>query len=334
MQEARFYEQLDEGRVRCLLCPWYCELQPGQTGICRVRKNTGGKLVTYVYNKVAALGIDPVEKKPLYHFMPGRYVLSLGLTGCNLRCTFCQNHNISQCPAETYDGFRAITSSRLVEEALNIANNAGLAYTYNEPFTFFEFLYDTALLAHEAGLKNIVVSNGYINQPPLKILMPVIDAFNIDIKAFDEKFYRQQTKGKAAPVFKSIVAIANSTAHLELTNLVIPGLNDEESRFTKMVKWIAGETGPDTPLHLSGYYPGYKLHASATTMEKLEQLYEIAKKYLHYVYVGNKGYGYWSDTRCPWCGTLLVARQHGKISTGNLSGGDCTGCGKHINIIY
>ncbi len=333
MQEALFYQKEAGKRVKCLLCPWYCDLREGGIGACNVRKNTAGILETLVYNKVAAWGIDPIEKKPLYHFFPGKNILSVGNVGCNLHCTFCQNHNISQCRADEFEGFAELTSTGLLEKAKAIRNNIGVAFTYNEPFTFYEFMFDAAILLHEAGLKNVVVSNGYVNQEPLKTILPFIDAFNIDLKAFDDGFYRHQTRGKLEPVLKAITTIARSNAHLELTNLVIPGLNDDESQFEDMVKWIAAEAGPETPLHLSRYFPQYKLDIPATPVNKLERMYNIAKKHLQYIYVGNVNAGALDDTRCPICGKLIVQRNRYRIMSNPGFDGNCPQCGHKIPIV-
>ena len=238
MQEALFYTKLENDKVQCTLCPWNCELQPGQTGNCKVRENINGKLITHVYNKVAALGTDPIEKKPLYHFYPGKNILSIGEVGCNLHCNFCQNHRISQCYATNFKNFHEITSEQIVTEATKTYQNIGIAFTYNEPFTFYEFMLEIAKLARLKGLKNVVVSNGYINKESLKMALPFIDAFNIDLKAFTNEFYQKQTKGKLEPVLQTLKSIAKSKSHLEITNLVIPGLNDDKDLFEKMIKWI------------------------------------------------------------------------------------------------
>ncbi len=334
VQEALFYEKEAGNEVKCTLCPWYCHLQQGQTGVCKVRKNTAGKLESLVYNKVAALGLDPIEKKPFFHYFPGKNILSIGNVGCNLHCTFCQNHNISQCRADKFRRYLELTSRELLEKAKKIRNNIGVAFTYNEPFTFYEFMLDTAKLIHEAGLKNVVVSNGYINPEPLKHILPLIDAFNIDLKAFDNTFYLQQTKGKLQPVLEAIKTVAKSKAHLEITNLIIPGLNDDARQFESMVKWIAGETGQETPLHLSRYFPQYKLMAAATPPETLERLYQLAKKHLHFVYIGNLNTGSYSGTYCPECGKLLVNRNLHTVKTEAGFKGNCTSCGNKISIIF
>jgi pyruvate formate lyase activating enzyme len=335
MHEAFFYTKLDHQTVQCDLCPWNCILKPGQTGNCKVRSNENGKLVTHVYNKVAAFGIDPIEKKPLYHFYPGKNILSVGEVGCNLHCSFCQNHRISQCFASEFVGFQEITSAQLVAKALKIPQNIGIAYTYNEPFTFYEFMIETAKLAHENGLKNVVVSNGYINPEPLKKILPFIDAYNIDLKAFTEEFYHKQTKGKLEPVLETLKIIAKSTAHLEITNLIIPALNDDETDFEKMVKWIALELGTSFPLHLSRYFPQHELHPPTTSLIKLETLYELAKIHLQHVYLGNVSDEKRSSTNCNKCNSTLIIRNHYNTSVQHLDEtGCCISCGENANIKF
>ena len=334
MQNALFYTKLENNNVRCELCPWNCQLDSGQTGICKVRTNENGKLVSLVYNKVAALGTDPIEKKPLYHFYPGKNILSIGEVGCNLHCSFCQNHRISQCFADEFNGFHNITSEKIVNEALKTWNNIGLAYTYNEPITFYEFMFDTAKLAQKNGLKNVVVSNGYINTKPLKNLLPFIDAFNIDLKAFSDKFYRKQTNGNLEPVLNSLKTIAKSNSHLEITTLVIPNLNDNEKEFEEMVKWIASELGEQIPLHLSRYFPQYKMQEPPTSIKKLEAFYDIAKQHLQHVYLGNVSDKMRSSTYCSNCGGTLVERNGYKTEINGIDEkGNCKNCQTRNNII-
>jgi len=333
MQEAFFYTKQENQTVRCDLCPWFCILKPGQTGSCKVRQNIEGKLVTHVYNKIAAFGIDPIEKKPLYHFKPGKNILSIGEVGCNLHCTFCQNHRISQCKASEFNGFQEITSSQLVSKALKTPQNIGIAYTYNEPFTFYEFMLETAKIVHVNELKNVVVSNGYINPEPLKKMLPFIDAFNIDLKSFAGEFYRKQTKGKLEPVLEVLKILAGSPAHIEITNLVIPGLNDNEAQFGEMVNWIASELGSDIPLHLSRYFPQHKMNLPPTSVESLETLYVLAKKHLQYVYLGNVNDEIHSSTYCPKCGETIIVRNRYNTSIQNLDKNSrCTNCGTALNI--
>jgi pyruvate formate lyase activating enzyme len=213
-------------------------------------------------------------------------------------------------------------------------NNFGVAYTYNEPFTFYEFMFETSQLVKENGLMNVVVSNGYINPDPLKKLLPFIDAFNIDLKAFTKEFYIKQTRGKLEPVLKTLEIIASSQAQLEITNLVIPGLNDNETNFEKMVKWIAENLGNEVPLHLSRYFPQYELNLSATSTKKLEELYKLAKQYLHHVYLGNVNDEKRSSTFCPECGNLLISRNHYKtLVCGLTNDKTCKNCGTQLKIV-
>ncbi len=334
MHEALFYTKLENRTLRCDLCPWFCVLKPGQTGNCKVRSNEKGKLVTHVYHQIAAFGIDPIEKKPLYHFYPGKSILSIGEVGCNLHCSFCQNHRISQCFASEFAGFQEITSTELVAKALKIPENIGIAYTYNEPFTFYEFMFGTAQLTHDKGLKNVVVSNGYINPEPLKKILPFIDAFNIDLKAFTEDFYLKQTKGKLSPVLETLKIIAESQAHLEITNLVIPGLNDDKADFESMVRWIADELGKDVPLHISRYFPKYRLNKAATPPETMLLFYEIAKKHLYHVYVGNMPDTERSSTFCGHCGIVLIQRNNFKVQIQNIrENGFCANCNSPVQLI-
>ena len=334
MYEALYYEKQENQKVTCNLCPWFCELKPGAIGVCKVRRNENGTLVTDVYNRVAALGTDPIEKKPLYHFHPGKNILSIGEVGCNLKCTFCQNHRISQCYASEFSGFYDISSEQIVKEAEKTWHNVGVAYTYNEPFTFYEFMLDTAKLAKSRGLKNVVVSNGYINPEPLKHALPLLDAFNIDLKAFNPEFYKKQTKGKLEPVLEALQLIADSDSHLEITTLVIPELNDDEAEFSKMIDWIADRLGEDVPLHLSRFFPQYKLDSSATPLKKLQTLFDIAKEKLEFVYLGNVSDGERSSTRCPQCHELIIRRD--RYNTKYLQkdfSGSCSNCGKKINVV-
>ncbi len=334
MHEAQFYTKLENYVVQCDLCPWNCELKPGQTGNCKVRSNEKGKLFTHVYNKVAAFGIDPIEKKPLYHFYPGKNIFSIGEVGCNLQCSFCQNHRISQCFASEFNGFYELDSKQIIEKALQSPGNIGIAYTYNEPFTFYEFMLETARLTKKNGLKNVVVSNGYVNPDPLKKLLPFIDAFNIDLKAYSEEFYKAQTKGKLEPVLKTLEIIASSHAHLEITNLIIPGLNDDETEFEKMTKWIASVLGNEVPLHLSRYFPQFKMDLPSTSTKKLETLYELAKQQLKHVYLGNVNDEKRSSTYCTQCGKLLISRNRFNTNVIGLNQiGACSACGNKINIL-
>jgi pyruvate formate lyase activating enzyme len=282
IREALYYEKLGKNRVRCRLCPCECSIAEGLKGACGVRINKLGALYTLVYGKTTGIALDPIEKKPLYRYHPGEYILSLGTRGCNLHCEFCQNWHISQ---EADGPVKEITSEEVVERAKSLGS-FGIAYTYNEPFIWYEFVLDTARLARAEGLKNVLVTNGFVNKAPLEGMLPLIDAMNIDLKAFDEDFYAKVCKGRLKPVLDAIKISAKS-CHVELTNLIIPTLNDSEAMIRKMAGWICDNCGPDTPLHLSRYFPCYKMTIPPTPIETLKMAERIAKEKLKYVYVGN-----------------------------------------------
>ncbi len=282
MTEALFYEVLTSGKIKCLLCPQACVILPEETGICRVRKNHDGKLQTLIYNQITSLALDPIEKKPLYHFHPGEYIISIGTRGCNLSCSFCQNSSISQEPeVET----EYITPQEIIRQAKK-HKSFGIAYTYNEPFIWYEFVLDTARQAQSEGLANVLVTNGYVNSEPLEKIIPFIDAMNIDIKSMDDKFYRKICKASLDPVLKTIKR-ASQACHIELTNLIIPGLNDARADITKLVDWVYEELGPDVPLHFSRYFPCYQMDLPSTPTATLSLAEQIAKKKLNNVYLGN-----------------------------------------------
>lgn len=281
MKEALYWESTD-GKIKCHLCPHECTIANDKMGICGVRKNIDGKLFSLVYGEATSIALDPIEKKPIYHYHPGEYILSLGTKGCNFKCPFCQNWTISQdmdVPTEK------VTSESIVKEAKQ-CKSFGIAYTYNEPFIWYEFVLDTAKLARSDGLKNVLVTNGYINPEPLEQMLPYIDAMNIDLKSMDEEFYRKICGGRLEPVLYAIRRSAKS-CHIELTNLIIPGLNDSEDNFVRLVDWIFDNLGPDVPLHFSRYFPCYKMTRPLTPLDTLERAYQIAKGKLKHVYLGN-----------------------------------------------
>ncbi|MGD9931753.1 MAG: AmmeMemoRadiSam system radical SAM enzyme [Mangrovibacterium sp.] len=327
MHEALFYTKLKDNKVKCQLCPTLCELDDGDVGNCGTRKNHGGMLVSEVYGQLAAINIDPIEKKPLYHFFPGGKILSVGTVGCNFHCDFCQNYSLSQCVVTNGSQVHSYSPDELVDMALSTNHNLGLAFTYNEPTVFYEFMVDAAVRAHEKRLVTAMVSNGYLLPHPLEGLLPHIDAFNIDLKAFNENFYRQYCQGMLKPVLKTLRIIARAGNHLELTNLIIPGLNDDEAEFTAMCRWIANELGRSTVLHLSRYFPAYKMKLPPTPSETMFRLYDLAKEQLHHVYLGNMTAGDHDDTFCPHCGHKLIERNayHVRI-TGLDEQGRCANC--------
>ena len=285
MKQAFFFEyDQKKNTVTCELCPVKCLFdKEDKIGNCRVYVRKNNKLWSTTYGKISAAALDPVEKKPLYHFNPGKKIFSVGSFGCNMHCSFCQNWVISQQGAVEHD---EIPPTELVKKALEINNNIGIAYTYNEPFVWYEYVYDTASVAFDKGLKNVVVSNGMINEKPLKKLIPFIHAFNIDLKAFSQDFYKKNCSGNLECVKNTIKTIFVSGKHIEITNLVIPELNDNLDDFEKMCKWIS-EMSADIPLHISRYFPNYKMSKERTSVELVEKLKNIAKNYLNYVYLGN-----------------------------------------------
>lgn len=315
--------------IECTLCPHYCHIKPGKAGICSVRKNTGETIELTTYGVVSGYHLDPVEKKPLYHFFPCHDILSAGSYGCNMRCDFCQNWQISQKNADSFA--KNTDPQKIVNDALSIKNNIGVAFTYNEPLIWYEFVRDVALKAKERGLYTVMVSNGYVNSYPLSEITGFIDAFNIDLKAFNDEFYRRLTGARMDPVKDSLRQIAGSGKHLEITTLIIPGKNDNENEMEEETKWIAGEIGPDTPFHLSRYFPSFRRDDQATPQSSLTGLYEIARKNLKYVYLGNTSLKEGQNTHCPQCGTTVTTRTGYQTRLLNLDeNGNCGRCGQKV----
>jgi len=327
--ESQFYIKTDSGGVECQLCPHNCKIRNERVGICSTRLNRNGKLESTQWGVLASSSLDPIEKKPLYHFHPGKMIYSIGGYGCNLKCIFCQNCEISQYVPQNIERVRLIYPKDLVTKAKIYLNNIGIAFTYNEPTIAFEYMYETANLAKHDGLKNVVVSNGFINPNPLSALLDVIDAFNIDLKAFSDDFYKKYTGGRLNPVLETLKAIRKSGKHLEVTFLVIPKLNDNEDEVKAMFDWIANELGEQTVLHLSRYHPAYLLNNPPTPTETLLNFYHLAKEKLQYVYLGNiiiPEVGY--NTSCPKCGNIAVKRVGFNASVvGVDEHGNCSKCG-------
>ncbi len=331
MKEALFYSKLEDKAVKCELCPHYCVIKEGNTGNCKVRTNHNGNLYSGNYGKISGYHLDPVEKKPLYHYYPGKSVLSIGSFGCNMHCKFCQNYEISQCGTGKGQSIE-LSPDSVANDAMRKQNNIGIAYTYNEPLVFYEFMRDTALLAKQLGLKNVMVSNGYFNGEPLEKLLIFIDAFSIDLKAFTDDFYKKYTFSGIKAVIESLKQIRKSGKHLEITNLIIPGLNDDTHVFKEMINWINNELGKETILHLSRYFPRYKMTNPPTSEKKLEEFYELAKQQLTYVYIGNIPGGKGQNTYCPKCKNMAISRSGYYINKQGLSSdGYCLNC--HTRII-
>ena len=285
--ECRYYRKLEGGGVECQLCPHHCHITDGKTGICRSRRNDGGVLMSEVYGKPCALAIDPIEKKPLYHFHPGTTCLSLACTGCNFRCLNCQNHDISQIAPNTVNHYELSP-----EEVVALCKKhkcPGIAYTYTEPLTYIEYIIDTARLAHEAGLWNILVTAGYVCQEPLADLLPYLDAANIDLKSFSDDIYMKVSGGHLQPVLDTILAMHEAGVWVELTNLVIPGINDDMDMIRQMCRWIADNGMAEQPLHFSRFFPRFKMQdIPPTSIETLKAPKRIAEKEgIKHVYLGN-----------------------------------------------
>jgi pyruvate formate lyase activating enzyme len=320
MKEALFYVKLENKRVKCNLCPHSCTISEGQSGICLIRKNIDGKLIQTSYEEISSINLDPIEKKPLYHFYPNSSILSIGTNGCNLNCKYCQNYTISK----NITVRQKISSEDLLALAQQY-NSIGIAYTYNEPTIWYEFVYDTATLFHKNNLKNVLVTNGYINPEPLKQILPYIDAANIDLKGFSEEKYKK-LGGGLKPVMDTIEVMFSNRIHIELTHLAVEDYTTNLKEFEEMCKWIASLC-KEIPLHISRYFPCYLLNLPPTRQEYLRTLFDIAKKYLHYVYLGNIPIE--NDTFCPYCGKKLVERNGYNVKL-YISDNTCPSCKRSL----
>lgn len=325
MQEALYYRKEANG-VQCLLCPRACRIGEGQSGFCRVRQNRQRILYAKNYGACSAYAIDRVEKKPLFHFFPGSRILSLGTWGCNFSCRFCQNWQIAQ----ELPKLVPLTPHNVAEMAYEqkLQGNIGVAYTYSEPVVWYEYVLDTAKQVKEYGLKNVMVTNGFINHKPLSRLLPYLDALNIDVKAFNDNFYQTVCGGRLEQV-KRTVELAAAICHVEITTLLIPGLNDNEAEIEALACWLRG-IDPATPLHLSRYFPNYRLHLPPTPAATMEQAWQTARQYLDYVYLGNMD-GKGTATYCPACGGKVIDR----VCQRNFLTVDkkCPQCGGEIPIV-
>jgi len=318
-----------EEKLVCQLCPHYCKLSFGKTGICGVRKNTGEKIELLTYGVISGYSLDPVEKKPLYHFFPGSNILSIGSYGCNMMCDFCQNFHISQNIPESLKP--GVTIEKIIKDAIGSERNIGVSFTYNEPIIWFEYMRDIAERAKKEGLRTVMVSNGYVNNEPLDEILGFIDAFNIDLKAFNNDFYRKLTGSELEPVKNSLKQIARSGKHLEVTTLIIPGQNDTEEEIGRQTEWMAGELGNEVPFHISRYFPTHKRDDPPTTEESVKNLFEIASENLDYVYTGNSYTNTGQNTFCPVCHSLVTIRSGYKISLVSIDkDGKCSCCGNQV----
>ena len=332
--EAWLYETMPDQRVRCLLCSQHCVIGNHKQGLCGVRENQDGALQTKVYGRLIAANDDPIEKKPLFHVMPGSRSFSVATVGCNFKCRFCQNADIAQMPANR-DGM--ITGDpRSPEQVVAAAQKrqcASIAYTYTEPTVFFEFACDTAALAHDRGIKNVFVTNGFMTEAALTRISPFLDAANVDLKAFTDDFYKKQCGARLAPVKASLRRMKERGIWVEVTTLIIPGLNDDPDELSRLAAFIAADLGSETPWHVSRFHPTYRLlDRPSTPVETLLQAREIGTGAgLKYVYTGNiPGHG-GEDTICPGCGRTVIARQGFRITAENMAAGHCRDCGTPIH---
>lgn len=339
MHEAMLYHKDGQGRVTCQLCAHGCHIKDGGLGLCRVRLNQGGTLYSLVYGKPIAASLDPIEKKPLFHFLPGSTSFSIATVGCNFQCGFCQNWNISQEPREAGGGDlpgggpggALVEPSTLVRQAV-AAGAASMSYTYTEPTIYFEYAHDCMKLAHEAGLKNVFVSNGYQSAQCLEACQGLLDAANIDLKAFRDGFYQSECKARLQPVLDTLKRLHAMGVWLEVTTLLIPGKNDDPAELAELTGFLVRELSPEVPWHVSAYTPRYKYEGSGigpTPAASLEKALAIGQEAgLFYVYAGNL-FGHASETtRCPACQQPVVSRRGYQISQVNLKDGACPACGR------
>lgn len=327
IKEASFWIKIKNCKIQCNLCNHNCKISDGKYGICGVRKNDNGKLLTLIYGSASSIAADPIEKKPLYHFYPGTSAFSMGTVGCNFKCSHCQNYSISTANPD-YFNINDISPDQVVEYAKNY-NCKGVSYTYNEPTIWHEFTYDSAKLVKKAGLYTCYVTNGYICEDPLREISPYLDAMNIDVKAFNKEFYKNICKAELEPVLNTCILAKELGIHIELTYLVIPGLNDSIKDIKKFCDWVIDKLDKNTPIHFSRFHPDYKMNdIPATSMEILLKIYNISKESgVLFSYLGNVNHGNYENTLCPSCGNLCIERDGYLIKIIGLIDNKCSKCG-------
>lgn len=335
--ETLIYEKRDNNSVKCGICCHFCLIKEGRRGICGVRENKNGRLISLVYPRVIAAGVDPIEKKPLFHLKPGSFSYSIATVGCNFKCDFCQNADIAQMPSDA-DGLiqgRQFSPESIVKEALKLGCDS-ISYTYTEPTVFFELALETARLAKKQGLFNVFVTNGYMSSRLLEMVSPVLDAANVDLKSFNDTFYRTFCKARLEPVKENIKAMKTMGILVELTTLLIPGLNDDEEELNAMARYIANDLGKETPWHISRFHPCYRMtDRPATPISALEKAYAAGKAAgLRYVYIGNVPGQSSENTYCHSCNELLVRRHGYQIKSFFKEQGRCPGCGTMAHGVY
>ena len=335
--EAYLYEPLEDKKVKCNLCSHRCVIKEGRRGICAVRENRSGMLLTLVYGKAIARHVDPIEKKPLFHFLPGTLSYSIATVGCNLRCKFCQNADIAQMPA---DHKGVIMGDPVTpQEVVAAADKSGchsISYTYTEPTVFFELAYDTAKIAHQRGIRNVFVTNGYMTAEALEMIEPYLDAANVDLKAFSDRYYKELCGAKPKHVQKTLKHMKALGIFLEVTTLIVPGLNDDRTELKELAEFIANDLGTDTPWHISRFHPTYKLtDRPATPVKTLTMAREIGLAVgLKYVYTGNVPGNSGENTLCSACGEMVIERWGFQVGSLRIKDGKCSQCGAAIDGVW
>lgn len=333
--EARWQKTLDNGKILCELCPRYCTIGKDQAGFCFVRQNINGKLYSLAYGRPTGFAVDPIEKKPLYHFLPGSKILSFGTAGCNMGCKFCQNWNISKAKIDVMEALEA--SPEFVVALAKKHKTPSIAFTYNEPTIFAEYIIDIAKLARQEGIKTVMVTNGYVSKEARKDIYAYIDAANVDLKGFSDKFYKKLTLSEIEPVLENLIWLKKETGvWFEITNLLIPDENDSEDELKRMCEWITNNLGLEIPLHFTAFHPDYKmLDKKPTPSETLYKAYEIAKSFdLKYIYLGNIYSSFGQTTYCPNCDAKLILRSWHNILDNRISNGKCYKCGVLIKGVF
>lgn len=351
LNKARLYEKLEQNQVKCTACAHYCRIVEGRTGVCGVRMNHQGDLYLMVYGKASAVNVDPIEKKPLFHFLPGTEIFSVGTVGCNFACDFCQNWDLSQSAKEVQKKLkdkneRMLRLGKLVEYGQELPphkiveyclknNIPSIAYTYNEPVIFFEYLYDTAKLAHSEGIKNIFVSNGYESEEALNKIHPYLDAMNVDLKSFSEEFYSKTCKAHLDPVLNTIKRAYDMGVWIEVTTLVIPGENNSDEELQSIAKFVA-DVSISIPWHVTAFTPNYKMNQKPPTPpESLQRAYKAGKSAgLKYVYTGNVFDDERQSTYCPKCNHMNIGRDWHSVTKNEIGQGNCSKCGTDIEGVW
>ncbi len=335
--EAYLYESLDDQKVKCNLCSHRCVIKEGRRGICAVRENRSGTLMTLVYNKAIARHVDPIEKKPLFHFLPGTLSYSIATVGCNFRCKFCQNADIAQMSADHKGVIMgdAVTPQEVVAAAEK-SNCRSISYTYTEPTIFFELAYDTAKIAHERGIRNVFVTNGYMTAEALEMIEPYLDAANVDLKAFNERYYKDLCAARLKHVQDTLKRMKSCGIFVEVTTLIVPGLNDDRTELKELAEFIAHDLGTDTPWHISRFHPTYKLtDRPPTPVKTLTAAREIGLNAgLKYVYTGNVPGNSGENTFCPACGETVIERWGFQVGAVRIKDGRCALCDAQIDGVW